>query len=494
MSPEKPETTSLKDKTMNKKAICLVSLGALAMAAGCEQEAYEGELGQAQDEIVNVAHTPVERQSIGNCWLYSQATWVESLNLTYLQAHPAGGEPENVCVHNVCEEGDKMAADCNSCATKICDADPYCCETGWDHLCTGAVANLCGVDACEATPEPTPTEPVEPLDVSQSYWTYWHWFDQITDNFYGDEIQTGGWQWKSNAIVRDRGVMPELAFVPEDSQAESSSRQADALRKINEALKEGGELATSAARRDGETVRRVFDEAWGLSDEVRAHLDAAFGTDGETTLRTGGSVEGTPILDPSTIPVRYTVRRNGETEIKDTNLVEAIREWSVERYPGYGSASQRRAFQQRVQRALHDGNPVVVTWDVDFNAMKGGEFNMDNLADAGGPGRQGGHMTVFADYKAITSSFGTLEAGETLDEQDPDYADKVDELLSSSTEVVYFRTKNSWGTRDGEPLGYHQLYMDYLDGPIKFCPSEDNKENCTGESNPWRDSMLPPGY
>jgi len=478
---------------MNKKALCLVSLGALAMAAGCEQDAYDGSLGQAQDEIVDVAHSDVEKQSIGNCWLYSQATWVESLNLTYLQAHPAGGEPENVCVHSVCDEGEAMSSDCNSCATKICQADPYCCETAWDDLCTGAVQTLCGADACDAQPAPTPSQAAEPLDVSQSYWTYWHWFDQITDNFHGNEIQTGGWQWKSNAIVRDRGVMPELAFVPEDSNQESSQRQSEALRKINEALK-SGELSTQAARRDGETVRKVFDEAWGLSEEVRAHLDSAFGIDGETTLRTGGTVEGTPIIDPSTIPVRYTVRSGDGSEIKDTNLVEAIEDWSVARYPGYGSANQRRAFQQRVQRALHDQNPVVITWDVDFNAMAEGAFNMDNLAASGGPGRQGGHMTVLADYEGITSTFGVLEAGETLDEQDPEYQDKVDALMGDSAEIKFLRTKNSWGTGDGQPPGYHQLYMDYLDGPIKFCPGEDNPDNCTGESNPWRDAMLPPGY
>ncbi|MEM6791417.1 MAG: hypothetical protein AAF928_09420 [Myxococcota bacterium] len=484
---------------MKLRAICLVGLGVLAV--GCEHGddgSDAAAVGQVQDQIVEVAHTAVERQSIGNCWLYSQATWVESLNLTYLQAHPQGdgGEPTDVCVHSVCEEGDRMAADCNSCATKICDADPYCCNTGWDSLCTGAVASLCGADACDTSPEPPPpAEPVEPLDVSQSYWTYWHWFDQVTDNFYGDEIQTGGWQWKSNAIVRDRGVMNELDFVPEDSDDERSQRQADALAAINTALK-SGELSTQDARRDGETVRRVFDEAWGLSEEVRAHIDTAFGADGETTLRTGGTVAGTPILDPATIPVQYTVREDGQSVVKVTNLVEAIGDWSVARYPGYGSASQRRSFQQRVQRALHDQNPVVITWDVDFNAMVDGAFNLDNLAAAGAPGRQGGHMTVLADYQATTDDFGLFEAGVTLDESDPQYGDKVDALMSSTTEIDYLRTKNSWGTRDGEPLGYHQLHMDYLDGPIKFCPGTDNptNETCTGESNPWRDAMLPPGY
>ena len=76
------------------------------------------------------------------------------------------------------------------------------------------MANLCGADACEAGGGGEPVE-VEELDVSQSYWTYWHWFDQVTGYFYGDEISTGGNTWKSHAIIRDRGLMNEIDFVPE---------------------------------------------------------------------------------------------------------------------------------------------------------------------------------------------------------------------------------------------------------------------------------------
>ena len=81
--------------------------------------------------ITDVNHTDVERQSIGNCWLYAQASWVESMHLT---------------------------------------------ATG------------------------------EAFDTSQSYWTYWHWFDEIKGGF-EDEISTGGNQWTSNALVKKRGLM-----------------------------------------------------------------------------------------------------------------------------------------------------------------------------------------------------------------------------------------------------------------------------------------------
>ena len=131
-----------------------------------------------------------------------------------------------------------------------------------------------------------------------------------------------------------------------------------------------------------------------------------------------------------------------------------------------------------------------------------GSFNMTTLGEAGGPGRQGGHMTVLEDYEATTQEFGLLKAGETLDPNNAEDAAKLDALLLPSTEIKFMRIKNSWGSlrpdrgfAPGFP-GYHDLYVDYLNGPIKFCPSVDDKtnENCTGTSTPLDKVMLPPGY
>ncbi len=501
----KKATTMFKRNTLRTLTVALAVTGATT-AVGCDKDKTTQEnVGVAESEIAEVPHTDVERQSIGNCWLYAEASWVESMHLSYQKAHPDTGGDTNTCEHNLCEEGTLLDASCNSCAATVCEADPYCCETAWDHLCTGAVPRLCGADSCEAGGSTEPVEIAE-LDVSQSYWTYFHWYGQITGYFHGDEIQTGGNQWKSHSIIRDRGLMHEADFVPEDANSEMSDRQASAKNKINAALKSGGALATREARRDGKLVRQVFDDAWGLSPEVRQQLDAAFGEDGAGTLRDGGSVEGTKIVHPSKLNVRYT-RWNGESsEVIDTTLVSAIRDWETVRYPS--SSSQRRNFLRRVQRALHDGQPVVITWDVDFNAMENrdnerrGSFNLQTLKDLGRPGRMGGHMTVLGDYAGITQEFGLLKAGDTLDPNNPEDAAKLDALLLDSTEITLLRTKNSWGASrtdrafaPGFP-GYHDLWMDYLNGPIKFCPNVPNptNESCTGETNPLRNVMLPPGY
>lgn len=406
-----------------------LSLATVASLAGCDPSAssVDEKVSSKSQAITDVAHTAVERQSIGNCWLYAQASWVESMALA--------------------------------------------------------------------------ANPAEELDVSQSYWTYWHWFDQVTGFFPPEEIQTGGFQFTANAIVNDRGLMREGTFVPDDTLAEMSDRQAAALETINAALSRG-DLSGAT----GKEVRAVFDEAWGLSPEVRAQLDQVFGEDGEQTLRQGASATGTEVIDPTTVTVQYTDRSFGQAQTTETSLDVAILDWSETGYPF--DAGRRREFLQRVQLALHDRQPVVITWDVDFNALetedpeRQGSFNLQTLSDAGAPGRQGGHMTVLEDYQAETVEFGLLEAGVTLDPNAPADARKLEAALLDSTEIKFFRTKNSWGTQKTENNyakgfpGYYDLWMDYLNGPIPFCPDAEDptNETCDGESIPLRTVMLPPGY
>jgi C1A family cysteine protease len=48
------------------------------------------------------------------------------------------------CTHPFCSTGAKLASGCDSCATKICAADSYCCSTQWDSFCVGEVSSVCG--------------------------------------------------------------------------------------------------------------------------------------------------------------------------------------------------------------------------------------------------------------------------------------------------------------------------------------------------------------
>jgi aminopeptidase C len=131
------------------------------------------------------------------------------------------------------------------------------------------------------------------LNLSESYVSYWHWFEGIAGakdqpklaTLQGDEISTGGWYGIAVELMLRYGVMDEGAFIPEEAEAQLSTRQEQALAAINESLK-NGKLRTPEARRDRALVRAELDKAWKLSPEVVAKLDAAFGKSVFKTLYT----------------------------------------------------------------------------------------------------------------------------------------------------------------------------------------------------------------
>ncbi|MBX3186336.1 MAG: hypothetical protein KF819_04940 [Labilithrix sp.] len=411
---------------MKLRLVSMLALGT-SLALGCAAPNSEPPSSVTDDEIVNVPQTDVERQAIGNCWLYAHASWVESMHKT---------------------------------------------ATGED------------------------------FDVSQSYWTYWHWFDQIVAGF-SSQISTGGNYSTANGIVKRYGLVDEGAFIPADTENEMSFRQSSALNAINESLKNGA-LKEPAARRDRALLRRELDRAWGLSGEVSGMLDRVFGEGVTRTFSSAASPAdpaGTPIQRAGDFVVSYSAGP-GQPALQK-RLTQAMNDWRQVYY-----SSDRRGFQLRVQKALHDAQPVIITWFVDFNAMENregplrGSFNMTTLGEFG-PGRQGGHMTVLEDYQAKLSNGRVLEAGVTLDPSVP--ADKalLDAALQPSTEVQFFRVKNSWGAArpdrafaPGMP-GYHDLYMDYLNGPVKKCVERDGSTdptNCPSTTTPLQNVVLPPGY
>lgn len=105
--------TSILPKTNPHRQILSLALPLILAVSmnGCGQRPHQ----VSAIDVTDVHHTPSKRQSIGNCWLYATATWVESLALT---------------------------------------------ETNESH------------------------------NISETYWTYWHWYDSL--RFAGDEINTGG--------------------------------------------------------------------------------------------------------------------------------------------------------------------------------------------------------------------------------------------------------------------------------------------------------------
>ena len=399
----------------------------LAAWTGCEATAP---VGQAGDDITDVTQSKVKDQSIGNCWVYATASWVESMN--------------------------KAAT---------------------------------GVEA----------------DVSESYWTYWNWFDTLTKGDQtGTELETGGNHYDAVSLIQRFGVMSEGDFIPEEADSQASQRQSSALAAINTMMKDGV-LKDPAVRSDKKIVREALDQAWQLTPEVRAELTLVFGEfySRDLTTRLPGQnklaadTTGTHVVRASDFAARYS--RNDGKPASDHTLAEAVAQWKYTSYPSSSNVTGRRSFQQRFQRALHDSQPILMSWFVDFKAMdREGRF----LKPPETPGTahdQGGHMTVMEDYEATdVPGYGTLPAGvlETRPEA-------LAAALDPAAKISFIRIKNSWGdyrSVAGFPdKGYHDLYMEYLDADLKTCTEADPAKpeepvTCDGSKQALRAVVLPPGY
>jgi len=325
------------------------------------------------------------------------------------------------------------------------------------------------------------------LNASESYWTYWHWFEQISGGEVDQEIETGGSWATIRYLIARYGMMREADFIPEEATSEMSARQSSALAAINTALKTGA-LRDRSARYNSQLVRQELDKAWGLSSKVTDQLNKVFGADVGRTLQTAStSTKGTKIVRANALKVKY-VNSPGKTAVKKT-LADAVSEWREFSFYDRGQSS-RREFEKRIQRTLHNKQPVLASWYVDFNALDStGRFKDVPTS----PGRQGGHMTVFDDYQIENvPGFGTLEAG-----KDETRAAALEAALSDSASMVFIRTKNSWGLsrpdRQFVTPGYHDLYMKYLYGPVTRCP-EGKTTGCSGKITPLQDVVLPPGF
>lgn len=391
------------------------------------------DLGQDTADVTDIQHSEVKNQSIGNCWIYASLGWAESLHLRYTS---------------------------------------------------------------------------EELNISESYVTYWHWFEQIRGGAPGhagiistntkDELTTGGWWGVAGEISLRYGMMSEGDFIPTEAESQRSARQRAAKNAINASLKDGV-LSDLEKRKDASVVRDELNKAWALDEAVVADLDGAFGSDVSKVLYDRAAPEGSKIFAPRDVAVGH-VDDGGAR--KTISLADAFGTgntwnyrdrsgtyaWKTKSYPS--GASARRSMQIEIQRAMHASQPVILSWLVDFNAMSGNHFK----APPENPGRQGGHLIVLEDYTINNvPGHGTLAAGQTV--LDPDI---LEAALSPEAEIEFFRIKNSWGESLApdnieELKGYHDLYMAYLNGPIKECV-KDGDDDCasTKDATPLRRVIMPP--
>jgi hypothetical protein len=342
----------------------------------------------------------------------------------------------------------------------------------------------------------------EEHNFSESYINYWYWFEQIAGG--ASSITEGGSWGKAVGLATRYGLYEEGDFIASEAAIARSSHQDAALKAIRTSLGSGA-LKTPEARRDRKLVRSELDKAWALEDAVVAQLDSLFGKDASKTLEQQATLpDGVKVKKMSSLKVKLKDPNSGqmtEATLADAAGTAAYRNyddyrqgplsWQSVSYPDAADAPGRRAFLKRIQRAMHDNQPVLLSWYVDFNAMtQDGKF----LKPPTTPGSQGGHMVIFEDYEVDNvPGFGTLPAGQL--ETRPE---ALQAALADEAQIHFFRIKNSWGNYRSPVLGgYHDLYMEYMNGPIKICETDANEHPILDQCHdgvPFEDVVLPAGY
>jgi hypothetical protein len=326
----------------------------------------------------------------------------------------------------------------------------------------------------------------EEIDVSETYWSYWDWYMRITGGeVTGTTMETGGFWQRAALIMQDYGYMNEAEFVPADTKSDTQNIQATALAAVQKAFAAGGALATPAQRKNGTTVRKVLNTAFGLSATVVSDLDTTFGKSGTGTLAKAKANAKSKVRRPSSLNTGNVQGADGKNHA--VTLADFIGTgdqytrtgpyvWQPIDYPS--DAAGRRQAQIRVQKALNMGWTVLMQWYVDFNALDAtGHF----MAPPAKPGFQGGHYSVLADYQIDNvPGFGTLAAGVNATPA------QLQASLDPNAKIAFFRTKNSWG--DYQSLatmkGYYDIYEAYFDSDFPQCQTDANEQPILSSCTP----------
>ncbi len=339
------------------------------------------------------------------------------------------------------------------------------------------------------------------VDVSEAYWTFLHWFEQLVEPGNTGEVSHAGSWTRIRSLISKYGLMGEREFLGEDRDPLSprQTTQRSIARELRQSIASGA-LSTAEARSNRTLVRDELLRLWKIPPETIEVLTAAFGADMTRTFSTHSGDDQSPefaavddpargLFSPQSFKVRYSSTPGGELETKA--LGEAIFEWGLVNYNNGGH--DPRIFQRRVQRAMHDGLPVIMVWFIDHDALDWrGSFSLTTRA----PRKYPLHFSVLHDYQAKVSGIGTVPIGPVTLTPSLRAA-----LLSDDTTIDFFRTKNSWGilARDMNfPMpGYYDLHWSYLNGSVKQCATRADgaaiPSSCR-PTTPLQGVILPFGY
>lgn len=342
---------------------------------------------------------------------------------------------------------------------------------------------------------------------STTYLVYWNFYDQIlesaSESSGREDVEWTGGTWGGAAeLIRRFGLTELKAFTGSTSQDADADLAIKAQKTVNESLARGA-LKTKAARSDPKAVLKELNRAFGVTPALVSAMNATFGEDGKTTFDAGAQASGA-ILSPEAVAARLPAPSG--TTASSVTLADAIgtpagdgsdpdqrkgsHAWRGATLNAVSGDAKRtkamRTFMKRIQRALHDGVPVPISWCVEVPD----DVYKFEKAISGVQDGYCAHETLVTDYQVKLASGKVLPAG-----KDASAADKA-AALADDAEVVFIRVKNSWGnTGLDEKPGYTDVYMPYLMSSVKSCPNEDTSaEDCEDWSFMIYEASLPPGY
>jgi hypothetical protein len=412
--------------TLNKS----LSLAAFAvLLVSCQ----DSQTAQTSDpKVTTVKHTPVKRQSIGNCWLYAHSTWLESMLLNY------DGKIVNVS------------------------------ESYWTYWRFFEKLRRGNVQLGEEEEFATGGS----WGISRQLILDHGWVEE--ENFIPDS-NINDWSAPQACAV------DYLETALRDPEHVLNKRPSDDVIKqhLNEAFScknPSEELLRTVRINFGRTTLPVYNvENIDEVKKTKAHKAA------DTKIK---------ILNTGTVTDLASMVKSWKDEDL-TTFPNIYSEFEGKKLQTQAAASNFRTMEQRIKKALNDNQPVVISFFVSFNAADAnGIFNLDRLAETGSLGSTGGHMVVAKDYTVRKVAGVEFER---LGEGDMDAELKAKAL---DGEMDYLVVKNSWGmNRSDRPWladGSSRLSWDYLTNGYY---DENNAKKPQGSMSTFLWSVaLPPGY
>ena len=323
-------------------------------------------------KTVNIPYTPVEKQSLGNCWNFGLAGWVEALVLK---------------------------------------------------------------------------EQNETINLSESYFLYRHLENQLKRKS-TLRVQGAAYWAEAISLLLNHGVLEEQYFIASEVETERSDIQAEALKTINESLKDGI-LKTD---RSDSTIHAELDRAFGVvRSEFEQKVVSAqdfYVNQEEATLY--DTINAWRALD-------WEKLTSSQSPSRDAEMPQA-----------YSLTPAHQLTLKSVKMALNDGYPVLVFINSakDFYDSKTGIYNIE-------PGmvqkrKAAGHMALIKDY---TTSGVDPSTGLEFSTGEGELSEADQELALQYGTVESFVLKNSWGQSSGYEYlgtkGHLRLNKSYLNSWVK---------------------------